>query len=134
MDCRDSSLIFSNLKQNNQPQTKQPTSNKTTNLTPYTHPITPDIINSMSNLPTIITPETGLAEVMQDDLRQYQNVLSRLSSCWSAADSVDDVCKLSLTTIKVLEFRRKALLLPSGAQNNNGGNSSNSIGMSPYDE
>lgn len=71
---------------------------------------------------------SDLNDVIDDEVAQYTTVLGVLSKAWHQIDkmssndvimSVDDICKLSLTTMKILEARRKCIFVPKGTTPNN---------------
>ena len=61
------------------------------------------------------TPPATDSEHINEDAMIMQQLLVNLYSRFAYAAKVDDVCKLSLTTIKLLEARRKLALRPYGA-------------------
>lgn len=49
--------------------------------------------------------------VMTDDVRALNHSLQQLGKAWVAATCIDDVCKLSTVTVKLLLERRRLMLL-----------------------
>jgi hypothetical protein len=49
-------------------------------------------------------------EILHDDIHRMNHLLSALQVSWKAPLNVNDVCKLALTTARVLETRRKLFL------------------------
>lgn len=49
--------------------------------------------------------------VMQDDVRGLNHSLQQVGKAWRTATTIDDVCKLSMTTVKLLLERRRLMLL-----------------------
>ncbi len=67
----------------------------------------------MSNTPEVmsreITMQNNPDEVIEADLRSLHLILCKLETAWHYAETIDDTCKLTLTTLKVMEHRRKTL-------------------------
>lgn len=81
-------------------------------LTPIDHGYTP--WSQMEPLPIPTTKEltvtARLIEVQGDELNHYQMMLEGLKQAWRRPYlDVDEICKLSLTTVKVLDSRRNML-------------------------
>ncbi len=73
-------------------------------------PIKPPIrVHITPILPSNITASTPLYEVQEEDVKRSNQILDILQQVWPRALDIDDICKLSLTTSKVLESRRKLL-------------------------
>lgn len=74
-----------------------------------------EVLDAAPSLPAkaALDSTTLITEAIDDDARYYQQALSALQSAWNVAGTVDEICKISLTTVKVLEGRRNALLLQS---------------------
>jgi len=60
-------------------------------------------------------------------------VLKKLHSAWAVAEDIKDICALANATGKIIELRRKALLLPFGAQGDAKG-TGQSRQISPFDD
>lgn len=73
----------------------------------------------------VSTVKNDPVEIIADDLVRLHTIFSRLETGWNQAESIDEICKLSLTTVKVMEFRRKVVGLD---------NVNNSKFLSPYDD
>jgi hypothetical protein len=58
-----------------------------------------------------IQAESRAQAVMADDVRAINHSLQQVGKAWRVATSVDDVCKLSMTTTKLLTERRRLMLL-----------------------
>lgn len=84
-------------------------------------------------LPALITSTSTLQEVTKSDLHHVKRMLTMVSDAASLADSIDDICKVTLTTLKVLEFRRRALNLPLGMEGQSGVKGGKGF-LIPYDE
>lgn len=64
---------------------------------------------------TEINDQAGLLSTTSDDLAHTNYALSFIKASFLKCQSPDDVCKLALTTCKLLETRRKLLCLQYGA-------------------
>lgn len=81
--------------------------------------------------PPLATQESNfLASVVAEDTKIANSVLNNLREGWNAAESVEDICKLSLTTLKALEMRRNLMNLQLGREKFTGNGQG---GMGPYD-
>lgn len=58
---------------------------------------------------TQISLQSDPTDIIKDELVQLHRICCKLEGAWGAAESIDDVCKLSLTTLKVLDHRRRTL-------------------------
>ena len=45
----------------------------------------------------------------EDDLKCLHTVMTRIRQMWACPLSVDEICKLALTTTRVIETRRKVM-------------------------
>lgn len=73
-------------------------------------PVAPPIRIQMKQLPpSAITANSPLYDIQEDDISRSNQILDVLQQAWPRARDIDDVCKLSVTTSKVLESRRKLL-------------------------
>lgn len=59
-----------------------------------------------------IKPLDALPAVLADDLKQLHLMLTKVRMMWAQPLDIDEVCKLSLTTLKLLESRRKLMGFP----------------------
>lgn len=82
-----------------------------------------EVLDSQSQYPatTSVALNSRLSEVQLDDLARVNYILYRLKDAWDNATGVDDTCKMTLTTLKVLEVRRKIMQLPFGTKLDSGG-------------
>lgn len=64
-----------------------------------------------------IESASGLYEIIADDVIRFNFLFKSLSIAWSQATTIDEVCKLALTSAKLMEQRRKALLKQWGTIN-----------------
>lgn len=80
--------------------------------------------------PLAVQESNFLASVVAEDTKIANSVLNNLREGWNAAESVEDICKLSLTTLKALEMRRNLMNLQLGREKFVG---SGQGGMGPYD-
>lgn len=74
-----------------------------------------------------VTLLTSQDDVIEDELKHLHKVFCRIEGAWILAETIDDVCKLSLTTVKVLDHRRKVLGLDRVDK-------SKDIYLTPYDD
>lgn len=74
-----------------------------------------------------ITLQSNPVDVIEDELRQVHKLFCKIEGAWILAETIDDVCKLSLTTIKVMDHRRKTLGLDNAVK-------STETYLTPYDE
>lgn len=84
-----------------------------------------------SEPPAITITDNSLFPVMAEDAKVAKTVLNNLKVAWKQAKTIDQVCKLSLTTMKVLEQRRNLMNLQLGMLKTFAGGSTG--GMGPYD-
>jgi hypothetical protein len=74
------------------------------------------VIASMPQVrPEPLNEFTALQAVMKDDIQYFNLMMAGLAGAWQFVNplNVDEVCKLSETTAKMLKARRQALLLPT---------------------
>lgn len=81
-------------------------------------PQTPEVIDSfeMPAAPVVTSSQADTLEFIADDLTQVNGVLRNVRKAWTLAVSVDDVCKLAVTTTKILKDRRELANKPLGAK------------------
>jgi len=60
--------------------------------------------------PPSLNADSTPREILHDDIHRMNHLLSALQVSWKAPLNVNDVCKLALTTAKVLETRRKLFM------------------------
>lgn len=60
--------------------------------------------------PSIIAQSRAEA-VMEDDVLGINHSIQQVGKAWRTATTIDDVCKLSMTTVKLLLERRRLMLL-----------------------
>lgn len=81
-----------------------------------------------------ITQITPSHYVVADDVKRLNQLLCRLQDAWAATEDVRDICALANTTAKIIELRRKALLLPFGVQGESRDNPGRGRQVSPFDD
>lgn len=81
-----------------------------------------DLIHTNKHVPVI---KTDPVDIIADDLFRLHTIFGNIERAWGQSESIDEICKLSLTTVKVMEFRRKVVGLD---------NVQNSKFLSPYDD
>lgn len=77
-----------------------------------------------SNLPIMQQdfPTEGLhrvgafEEVLKYDVKVSNYVLARVGAEWDNTSGIDDVCKLSMLTMRMLKERRDLLMMPYGCK------------------
>jgi hypothetical protein len=58
-----------------------------------------------------IQAESRAEAVMTDDVKAINHSLQQLGKAWRTATTIDDVCKLAMSTTKLLTERRRLMLL-----------------------
>ena len=81
-----------------------------------------ELIHTNKHVPVI---KTDPVDIIADDLFRLHTLFGYLEHAWQQSESIDEICKLSLTTVKVMEFRRKVVGLDAAQS---------SKFLSPYDD
>lgn len=66
--------------------------------------------------PAPITEKDNLDKVMSVDAKLMHESLVGITHAWKHATAIDEICKLALTTAKMIQMRRRLLLMPDAAQ------------------
>lgn len=90
--------------------------------------LTPEVV--CEEPPAVVQIDNNLFAVLAEDARIAKVVLNNLKTAWAQASTVDEICKLSLTTMKVLEQRRTLMNLQLGVAKFAGGPAGG--GYDPY--
>lgn len=78
----------------------------------------------------IVTELSTQSDVIEEDVTHFNFLLRRLQRQWKFPLDTEDTCKLVATTMKLLELRRKMMLLPTEAPKDDG--KSNGFGKGGY--
>lgn len=99
-------------------------------------------LRAVNNTPAVkkFKSTSDLNDVVDDEVEHYTMILGVMSLAWKNLENnasrgvlaleIDDVCKLALTTTKILEARRKCIANPSGRSGAEA--KTPGIGYSPY--
>lgn len=80
-----------------------------------------------------VTSLTNIHKVIDDDLAHVQFVLARVKEAWGwTGYDIDAVCKLAMTTTKILKDRRELMQTHSGPMSSARSDRNNV--SSPYDD
>lgn len=77
----------------------------------------------MSDAPTVLpaisrlTPDSTLKEVITSDAERSEAMLDILTDLWKVVETPNAAMKLIKETFKAMEYRRKLMCMPYGAEN-----------------